>query len=110
MRRFVILHHQSPMGNHWDVMLEADSELKTWSIPPQYPSGGSFSCPATPLPAHRKCYLDYEGKVSANRGKVSRIDAGYYEQTSPETFLLRGTQFAGTLTLEKETMTFCPFV
>jgi len=106
MYHFVFLHHQSPTDEHWDVMLETDSELMTWSIPPQCSSGTSFSCPATPLPPHRKQYLEYEGEVSGNRGKVSRIDTGTYEQTSPESFILHGTLFAGTLTLKNGIMMF----
>jgi len=87
-------------------MLESDSALMTRSIPPQCPSGASFVCPAVRLPDHRKHYLDYEGEISDNRGKVSRIDTGTYDQTSPETFLLYGTYFTGKLTLENEFMTF----
>ena len=83
------------------MMLETDSALLTWSIPPQCSLGISFVCPATPLPDHRKHYLDYEGEVPGNRGTVSRIDAGTYEQTLPDTFILHGTIFSGKLTLEK---------
>jgi len=104
--RFVILHHQSPSGNHWDVMLETESTLSTWSIPPQCPSGMSFSCPATQLPTHRKHYLDYEGELTGNRGAVLRVDAGTYEQLSAETFQLHGKHFTGTLTLKNGTMRF----
>jgi hypothetical protein len=104
--RFVLLHHQSPTEEHWDVMLETESALTTWSIPPQCSSGNFFSCTATPLPPHRKEYLEYEGEVSGNRGTVSRIDAGTYEQLSPETFMLHGERFIGRLTLENGTMTF----
>jgi len=104
--RFVILHHQSPSGEHWDVMLETETALTTWSIPPQRPWGSSFSCPATPLPAHRKHYLDHEGDVPGNRGTVTRIDAGTYEQLTPETFTLHGAIFTGQLTANHDTMTF----
>ena len=104
--RFVILHHQLPTSDHWDVMLETDSLLTTWSIPPQCPSGASFTCPANRLPDHRRHYLDYEGEVSGNRGTVSRVDAGTYEQLSPEQFLLYGTNFSGKLTIEGGSMTF----
>jgi hypothetical protein len=106
MYRFVILHHQSPTQDHWDVMLESDSALTTWSIPPQCPKGTSFTCPANWLPDHRKHYLDYEGEVSGNRGTVFRIDAGTYETSLPGTFILHGTHFIGKLTLENEIMTF----
>jgi len=88
-------------------MLETDSALTTWSIPPQFP-GLPFACPATRLSDHRKHYLDYEGEITGNRGTVARIDAGTYEQLSPETHILRGTRFSGKLTVENETMTFAP--
>jgi hypothetical protein len=104
--RFVILHHQLPTDEHWDVMLETESALTTWSIPPQCLSGSSFVCPASLLQPHRKDYLDYEGEISGNRGQVSRIDAGIYEQTSPEKFILHGTFFYGKLTIKNGTMAF----
>jgi hypothetical protein len=104
--RFVILHHQLLTGNHWDVMLEVDSALLTWSIPPQSPLGSSFVCQTTQLSAHRKNYLDFEGVISGNRGVVSRVDAGTYVQLTPETFILHGTLYIGTLTLKNGTMTF----
>ena len=87
-------------------MLETDSALITWSIPPQCPLGTSFVCSALRLPDHRKHYLDYEGEVTGNRGIVSRIDAGTYKQLSPEVFVLSGTKFTGKLTVENERMAF----
>ena len=107
-KHFVILHHESPMGDHWDVMLETDSALTTWSIPPQCPSGLSFVCPAIRLPDHRKHYLDYEGEVAGNRGTIVRIDAGTYEQLAPEQCILNGTIFFGKLTIEDNKMSFEP--
>jgi len=104
MYRFIILHHQSPTDDHWDVMLETDTVLLTWSIPPQLP-GTSFACSATRLPDHRKHYLDYEGEISGNRGTVARIDAGTYEQLSPEVYVLSGINFTGTLTVKDGMMT-----
>ena len=104
--RFVILLHQSPASEHWDVMLETDSALMTWSIPPQCTAGISFVCPATRLPDHRKEYLEYEGEITGNRGMVSCIDAGIYEQLSPEQFILYGSLFTGKLTVETGKMMF----
>ena len=104
--RFAILRHQSPTGDHWDVMLEMDSALATWSIPPQRSPGLPFVCPAIRLPDHRKDYLHYEGEITGNRGTVSRIDAGTYEQLSPEQFILYGTHFSGRLAVETGKMTF----
>ena len=70
--------------------------------------GASFACSATRLPDHRKHYLDYEGEISGNRGTVARIDAGTYEQLSPEVYVLHGANFSGTLTVEGGMMTFVP--
>jgi len=106
MDRFIILHHQSPTDEHWDVMLETDTALTTWSIPPQPSVGSSFVCPATRLPDHRKHYLDYEGAITGNRGTVACIDAGTYEQLSPGVYTLHGAYFSGTLTVEDGQMTF----
>ena len=106
MYRFVILQHQLPTGEHWDIMLETATALTTWSILPQLPLGSSFTCPATPLPAHRKHYLDYEGEISGNRGRVVRLDSGTYEPLSRETFILNGSLFNGKLTLKENTATF----
>jgi hypothetical protein len=73
--RFVILEHDHPRL-HWDFMLEAGDVLKTWRLaaPPQ--AGPAVD--AVPLPDHRHQYLDYEGPVSGNRGRVARWDAGEF--------------------------------
>jgi len=111
MQRFAVLHHQpnpetTCEEEHWDVMLETDTALKTWAITPQHPAGSSFACPAIPLPDHRKIYLEFEGNVAGNRGAVVRIDDGLYEQCSPQTFMLFGKTFHGTLTTANDVMTF----
>jgi hypothetical protein len=106
MHRFVILHHQSPTDEHWDVMLETDAALTTWSVPPLLSIGSSFACPATRLPDHRKHYLDYEGEITGNRGTVARIDTGTYEQLSPEMYVLHGANFSGTLAVVDGKMVF----
>ena len=105
-RRFVILLHQTPKEEHWDVMLETDSALKTWSIPPQCPTGLSFTRPAKRLPDHRKHYLDYEGEVADNRGTLARIDTGLYTQLLSGQYNLFGTHFLGKLTVETGWMVF----
>ena len=106
MCRFVILHHETSLDVHWDVMLESELDLATWSIAPQCLSGASFVCAAVRLSPHRKHYLDYEGEISQNRGVVCRIDVGTYEQRSSEVFILYGTLFAGTLTIRDDQMIF----
>ena len=93
MPRFVLLRHECPpsMGkpSHWDLMLERDGVLLTWSLealPRAW--GGDGASPtqeddsplaATRLADHRIAYLDYEGPISGDRGSVTRVDRGEYE-------------------------------
>ncbi|UUO05575.1 hypothetical protein M4951_19630 [Blastopirellula sp. J2-11] len=81
MKRFVLLYHQFPSGHadasHYDLMLEADGELRTWRLGAKpdmlRPVQGQ------PIAPHRLAYLDYEGEVSGDRGSVTRMDRGEYE-------------------------------
>lgn len=75
MPRFVILRHDW-RGVHWDVMLEREGALRTWSVAAPIAAGPSQ--PARLLPVHRLAYLDYEGPVSGNRGTVRRVAEGHY--------------------------------
>ena len=79
--RYVILHHQTPPGyvreSHWDLMWEesADTgELVTWAIYGEPRVGAKLA--AESLPLHRRDYLEYEGQVSDDRGRVTRWDQG----------------------------------
>ncbi|MCC7350946.1 MAG: hypothetical protein IT446_10275 [Phycisphaerales bacterium] len=73
--RFVILHHQGIESPHYDLMIETaeGSALSTWRLDRWPPADGDV---VTPLPDHRRAYLDYEGPISDNRGHVRRIAAG----------------------------------
>jgi hypothetical protein len=75
--RYVVLHHTGIREPHFDLMLELSpgSELSTWRLlhwPPMRED--QF----TPLPKHRREYLEYEGPVSGDRGEVNRVAAGSY--------------------------------
>lgn len=76
MPRFAILTHDHP-HLHWDFLLEKQAVLRAWRL--QFPPDHQGSIPAVPLPDHRRMYLDYEGPVSGDRGRVSRWDAGTFE-------------------------------
>lgn len=82
MPRFVILFHQpglaSTQPEHFDFMLESQegTALATWrwdTIPHQ-----QTIFTAIQLTPHRCKYLDYEGVVSGDRGKVTRVVTGIY--------------------------------
>jgi hypothetical protein len=100
MPRFVILEHDHPVL-HWDLMLETGEILRTWrlAVLPK----PKLEIPATYLSEHRRMYLDYEGPVSGNRGRVARWDSGTYsvheEHDDQLGFVLDGGRLKGTAEL-----------
>jgi hypothetical protein len=105
MPRFVVLHHDFPVGHarrpHWDLMLEWGQALRTWAVASE--PGAANHIEAEALPDHRLVYLDYEGPISDDRGSVTQWDAGQYEVESDSQreviVQLRGRRLNGKLTL-----------
>ena len=103
MPRYVILEHDYP-SLHWDLMLEAGEVLRTWRLaePPQ----PGRTVQATAVFDHRLMYLDYEGPISGNRGKVVRWDAGSFTWGAdcPDRIVLfmNGQRLHGTAVLQRE--------
>jgi DNA polymerase Ligase (LigD) len=75
MPRFVLLEHLWD-GVHWDFMLEAGEVLRTWAI--DAPIVAGVDLPARAIGDHRRLYLEYEGEISGNRGRVRRLEEGTY--------------------------------
>src|SRR5438132_5788454 len=75
MPRYVLLEHDYP-ALHWDFMLEADDVLRTWRLASLPRVDEAVRASATF--DHRPLYLDYEGPISGNRGRVFRWDAGTF--------------------------------
>jgi hypothetical protein len=108
MPRFVVLHHETPADHertsHWDLMLESDGVLQTWAL--DRPPKTGESIPAEPLPDHRLAYLEYEGEVSGDRGRVSQWDSGVYEfvEDSDELIVVRldGGRLRGELRISQQ--------
>lgn len=100
MPRFVILEHDWN-GIHYDLMLEQDGILRTWSLPRMIADGRTI--PARALPDHRSAYLDYEGPVSGDRGRVRRVCGGEFDWLERDDHQieveLRGDQLNGRLVL-----------
>lgn len=73
--RYVVLHHTGYGEDHFDLLLEISpgSELASWRCSdwPLKPDSR-----VSKLPDHRRAYLEYEGEVSNNRGRVKRVQAG----------------------------------
>jgi hypothetical protein len=104
MPRFVVLEHDHPQL-HWDFMLEAEGVLRTWKLaaPPQ--AGPPIE--ATASFDHRLLYLEFEGPVRGNRGRVVAWDRGTYEEeagSSADRVVVRfhGQRLRGTVTLERD--------
>jgi hypothetical protein len=76
MPRFSLSHHTgSGKGDHYDFMLEREDSLQTWRL-----QHTSFLNPQTVIQVkdHRKTYLDFEGEVSGDRGRVRLWDTGTF--------------------------------
>lgn len=80
MPRFVVQHHiLGPQDEHWDLMFEVGQVLWTWSLPAPPDDPGALPVCAIKLADHRTAYLDYEGDLSGNRGRVEIRDRGRFE-------------------------------
>jgi DNA polymerase ligase (LigD)-like protein len=108
MPRFVVLVHETPAtydrGTHLDLMLEFSGVLRTWVLD-RLPADGE-TVTAERLSNHRLAYLDYEGEIAGQRGRVGRVDAGEYDliDDSPAKLQvrIRGSKLQGTLWLTQE--------
>jgi hypothetical protein len=102
MPRYVILEHDHP-SLHWDFMLESGDSLRTWRLTALPKPGETVH--ATAVFDHRRIYLDYEGPVSGNRGRVARWDHGTFTWQKTETdrlaLELNGVRFRGAIVLER---------
>jgi hypothetical protein len=100
----VILYHQTPndaaVDSHLDFMLEANDELLTWRWD-EIPLDNQVFV-ATRLANHRVEYLKLEGRLTGNRGIVTRIDQGTFEPSIENTqqqfsILIQTTKLQGQL-------------
>ena len=106
MRRFVVLHHETPphaqRASHFDLMIESGDALWTWALP-QWPAQGEWLA-VEPLPDHRLAYLEYEGPVSGDRGYVTRRDCGtckvMHHDAERTVVRVAGEQLRGTIQIE----------
>jgi hypothetical protein len=128
MPRFVLLYHICPPSyerpSHWDLMLEMGDVLHTWvlgELPRDWHAAQrstaaiDSTCPAVAVGSavaaqqlghHRNIYLEYEGPISGDRGRVHRIDSGTYrgEPMSPSIWqlALEGNALRGKIILEQK--------
>jgi hypothetical protein len=99
---FVILEHDHPQ-RHWDLLLETGDHLRSWRLAEEPDRGRSMHAEA--IADHRLLYLDYEGPVGGNRGRVVRWDGGHYtggaDGNSRLSVVLEGERFQGVVTFEQ---------
>jgi hypothetical protein len=102
MPRYVILEHDHP-SLHWDLLLERDGILSSWRLRVAPSMGEPFA--AEESPPHRLLYLNYEGPVSGDRGRVTRWDGGncvwLESQSTGHRLRLHGEKLSGELRLEQ---------
>lgn len=102
--RFVILHHTLHGGEHWDLMLERDGMLATWQLLGEPTGINALPIPARRIGDHRIAFLEYEGPISGDRGRVTRYDSGFYEPESATdrawVIVLTGRRLTGPLRLK----------
>ncbi|RIK61592.1 MAG: hypothetical protein DCC64_12805 [Planctomycetota bacterium] len=79
--RYVILAHSVNGGVHFDLLLEVEGQerLRACQLAQRLAAAGE-SCPWRELEPHRRLYLSFEGEVSGDRGRVSRVEQGHYTQ------------------------------
>ncbi|MFC1669155.1 DNA polymerase ligase N-terminal domain-containing protein [Spirochaetota bacterium] len=77
--KFVIHYHDTKTA-HYDLMVEHGDSLLTWQIDKSDIEnllvGKKITC--RKIQDHRKKYLDYEGPISCDRGRVNIYDSGEY--------------------------------
>lgn len=105
--RFVVLLHTGHGEEHWDLMLSTGEALATWQSPTDpacLRSGQSLVC--TRLAEHRSAYLEFEGPIAGERGRVRRVAEGTWRamQTSDVRweFELAGMDISGVFVLERQ--------
>jgi len=98
MPRFVVLEHTQGDAAHFDLMLEHEGVLLTWSFAAFPTSGSRCKC----LPDHPLRFLSYEGPLNAAPGVVRRVDSGSFDllARTPDAVgvTLRGGRLSGSFT------------
>lgn len=111
MPRFVMLIHDHPFV-HWDLLVQRGEVLRSWRLlesPDRWRSvTDSTALSAEAIGDHRLMYLDYEGPVSRERGRVARWDHGQAEWLAESETSIRlrlsGSRLVGELRLEREAL------
>ncbi|MBE0536370.1 MAG: hypothetical protein IH624_11930 [Phycisphaerae bacterium] len=103
-RRYVIQRHSRGNDVHWDFMLEYGDLLRTWRIDVPPHDLLLSAAKATRIADHPLRFLNYEGPVNQNRGRVAMVDAGTYaivtESSDRLKIRLEGKLLKGVFSME----------
>ena len=109
MRYAIHLHITDPA--HYDFMFEKDGVLVTWRVSTdgmeEMLEGQTVS--AERIKDHGIRYLDYEGPISCDRGRIELFDSGEYESdpaSNPIKLRLAGSRLNGTITISDSKMSY----
>jgi hypothetical protein len=74
---FVLLEHTTRNGVHWDLIIEVAGRelLPTWRLL-KNPLTCAGEIAAEPIADHPPHFLEYEGRLRNDRGRVRRLDRG----------------------------------
>ena len=76
-RRFVVQYHiKNALDRHYDLMLEREGKLATWSFP--FPLEPGTKQRGMKIFDHRLKYLTFEGEIGRGLGRVSIWEQGEY--------------------------------
>jgi len=79
--RYTLSYHyfgQKDVRNHIDLFLEVPEKEKLIQIRINPKTIRNNKCTGTPGTAHRRIYMEFQGKISNNRGKVRILKRGKY--------------------------------
>jgi bifunctional non-homologous end joining protein LigD len=99
--RFTISQHTIGNSPHYDFMLEDIEKLKVWKV-----NSIDFSQSRSAVASfdHRKIYLDFEGELTNNRGRIKIWDSGLYKvvswQENEKIVDLQGKKILGVVKLK----------
>jgi len=108
---FVVQRHENARGTHFDLRLEVDGVLRSWTVPKGPSMDPAVKRMAIGMPDHDPAHADFEGEL-ADGGSVRIWDRGTYEQGGrvpwPEAierghavFVLHGERLRGGFALQR---------
>jgi len=100
--RYAVLRHDGIDAPHFDFLFETSpgSQLQTWRLT-QWPVTDVQE--ATRIRDHRPAFLTYEGELTGNRGRVTRVDEGTCTfDASPRKLVVRLAESARSLLFEQD--------